>query len=98
MPPRYHPALSYFILVNEPDLKIPETADSVLPDSQRLAKAIISAFDAVLDAEHEAKVTGSLINFTVTFSYAICRVCPENQGTQPARGLAGYRSSADLLL
>eukprot|EP00438_Fugacium_kawagutii_P019983 Skav217088 [mRNA] locus=scaffold2169:219485:225031:- [translate_table: standard] len=82
---QYHPALPYFILVNEPDLKIPETADSVLTDSQRLAKAIISAFDAVLDAEHEAKVTGSLINFTATFSYAICQVCPENQGL-PALG------------
>jgi len=82
---RYHPALSYFILINEPDLKIPKTADAVLEDSKKMAKAIISAFDAVLDAEKDLSVKGPFINFTVTFSYAICPVCPSNQGL-PALG------------
>lgn len=82
---QYHPALSYFILINEPDLKVPTTADSVPEDSQKLARAIISAFDAVLDAEQDAGVHGPFINFTATFSYAICSVCPKSHGL-PALG------------
>lgn len=29
----YHPSLSHFVLINEPDLKMPRTADSVPPDA-----------------------------------------------------------------
>ena len=50
-----------------------------------LAKAIVSSFDAVLDAEKDARVVGTVINFTTTFSYAICTACPNNEGL-PALG------------
>ena len=115
----YHPALSSFILINEPDLKMPQTSNSVPADvawlkqkidqlrylfcfpfwpkrggkrngsakaeATKLAKAIVSSFDAVLAAEEEAGVVGQLINFTATFSYAICTACPKNEGL-PALG------------
>ena len=37
-----------------------------------------STLDAMLDAERELGVTGRLINFTATFSYAICANCGGN--------------------
>lgn len=73
----YHPALSYFILINEPDLKMPSTTTTEQGQPQRMAKAIVSAFDGLLEAEKLANVTGDLINITATFSYAICLVCDE---------------------
>ncbi len=50
-----------------------------------MAKAMISAFDAVLDAEREAGLVGPGINFTATFSYALCPACGE-LGRRPALG------------
>eukprot|EP00930_Biecheleria_cincta_P045944 TRINITY_DN3166_c0_g1_i1.p1 TRINITY_DN3166_c0_g1~~TRINITY_DN3166_c0_g1_i1.p1 ORF type:complete len:567 (+),score=91.96 TRINITY_DN3166_c0_g1_i1:75-1775(+) len=74
----YHPALEYFILINEPDLKMPPTATVGSPEGVLLmGKALISSFDAVLEAEKEANVSGNLINFTAAFSYAICTACPK---------------------
>jgi len=73
---RYHPALKYMNILNEPDLKMPPNTDTAGPEGPRqMARSLISAFDAMLDAEKEAGVTGPLINFTATFSYAICRSC-----------------------
>jgi len=72
----YHPALKIMNILNEPDLKMPPTADNGGPEGPvQMCRAIISAFDAMLDAEQEAGVTGPLINFTATFSYAICSSC-----------------------
>mmetsp|Transcript_43697 Transcript_43697/g.101974 ORF Transcript_43697/g.101974 Transcript_43697/m.101974 type:complete len:595 (-) Transcript_43697:47-1831(-) len=73
----YHPALKHFVLVNEPDLKIPGGATVVAGGPELMVKAIISALDGVLEAEKDANVTGTLINFTATFSYAICIACDE---------------------
>merc|ERR1712194_559728 len=42
---------------------------------------IVSAFDAMLDAERDAGVTGPLINFTATFSFAICNSCENSHGS-----------------
>lgn len=72
----YHPALKYMNILNEPDLKMPCTADTgSLEGVFQMCRTILSAFDAMLDAEIEAGVKGALINFTATFSYAICSEC-----------------------
>jgi len=72
----YSPALSYFSIINEPDLKMPPTATIRGYDGiAQMCKAIISAFDAILDAEKEAGVQGTGINFTATFSFAVCKPC-----------------------
>merc|ERR1719188_1912942 len=66
----YHPGLSQVIIINEPDLKLPNI------DSPRLwAKGIVSAVDGMLDAEKELHVGGKKINFTATFSFGICKMC-----------------------
>merc|ERR1719221_917227 len=55
----YHPALRTFILMNEPDLKF-------LPITEpwRFCKALVSAFDAVLEAEKEVNIMGPMPNFS----------------------------------
>jgi len=86
MDKKYHPALKYMNILNEPDLKMPSTTDTGGPDGpKQMARALISAFDAMLEAEKEAGVTGPLINFTATFSYAICGACGGFTG-KPALG------------
>lgn len=83
---RYHPAIRVMNIINEPDLKMPSTAVFGGPEGPvKMARAIISAFDAMLEAEAEAHVEGPLINFTATFSYAICSACSRFQGN-PALG------------
>jgi len=82
----YHPALRVMNILNEPDLKMPPTATTGGPEGPiKMCRAIISAFDAMLEAEKEAGVTGPLINFTATFSYAICAPCTRFSGS-PALG------------
>eukprot|EP00441_Pelagodinium_beii_P042742 CAMPEP_0197631662 /NCGR_PEP_ID=MMETSP1338-20131121/8753_1 /TAXON_ID=43686 ORGANISM="Pelagodinium beii, Strain RCC1491" /NCGR_SAMPLE_ID=MMETSP1338 /ASSEMBLY_ACC=CAM_ASM_000754 /LENGTH=806 /DNA_ID=CAMNT_0043203173 /DNA_START=41 /DNA_END=2458 /DNA_ORIENTATION=+ len=72
----YSPAVSYFSIINEPDLKMPPTATIRGFDGiAQMCKAIVSAFDAILDAEKEAEVQGPGINFTATFSFAVCKPC-----------------------
>ncbi|CAK8992582.1 unnamed protein product [Durusdinium trenchii] len=73
----YHPALAYFILINEPDLKMPSTSTTVAGGPEQMARAVVSAFDGLLEAEKMANITGDLINITATFSYAVCIVCEE---------------------
>lgn len=58
----YHPSIKYFIVVNEPELKLPG-----LSEPKKFAKAIVSAIDGVLDAEEEMKVIGPKPNLTVTW-------------------------------
>jgi len=58
----YHPALKVFTIMNEPELKIyPRTL---------VCRALITALDAILQAELDVGVTGNPVAFTVTFSYA----------------------------
>jgi len=66
----YHPSIKYFIVVNEPELKLPG-----LSEPKKFAKAIVSAIDGVLEAEEEMKVIGPKPNLTVTFSFAFCDRC-----------------------
>eukprot|EP00931_Biecheleriopsis_adriatica_P049740 TRINITY_DN28783_c0_g1_i1.p1 TRINITY_DN28783_c0_g1~~TRINITY_DN28783_c0_g1_i1.p1 ORF type:complete len:867 (-),score=151.28 TRINITY_DN28783_c0_g1_i1:155-2755(-) len=66
----YHPALSYIIVVNEPDLKLPN-----LEAPRSFAKAIATAIDGMIDAEHAANVSGQRPNFTATFSFSMCSAC-----------------------
>merc|ERR1712130_460997 len=71
----YHPALETVILVNEPDLKFSPPGR---PDPKFFVKAIVSALDALLDAEKEAGVSGlRRPNITATFSFALCGECPQ---------------------
>lgn len=74
----YHPALRTVILMNEPDLKFPEGPRSY-------CKALVSAFDAALDAEKEVGVAGLAPAFTATFSFGVCPGCAA-YGTKPALG------------
>jgi len=83
---RYHPALRYMNILNEPDLKMPPGGTNGGAEGPALmARALISAFDAMLDAEKEFDITGPLINITATFSYAICGAC-ERFSSRPALG------------
>lgn len=77
---RYHPALRSVILMNEPDLKI---LPSMSPNL--FNRALVSALDAMLDAEKEVGIQGHLPNFTVTFSFGMCTRCGQ-WGTKPALG------------
>lgn len=72
----YHAALTYMNIINEPDLKMPWNADVAgVQEVYQMCRAIISAFDGMLEAEKQAGVSGPLINFTATFSFAVCRSC-----------------------
>mmetsp|Transcript_89130 Transcript_89130/g.252563 ORF Transcript_89130/g.252563 Transcript_89130/m.252563 type:complete len:653 (-) Transcript_89130:468-2426(-) len=82
----YHSALRVVNLLNEPDLKMPPSATNGGEDGPvKMCRSIISAFDAMLEAEKEAQVSGPLINFTATFSYAVCQAC-KRFGRSPALG------------
>lgn len=66
----YHPALSTVVVMNEPDLKfVPVMQPKVF------CRGMISALDAVVDAEKEAGVVGPRPNLTVTFSFGVCEAC-----------------------
>jgi hypothetical protein len=82
----YHPAIKYMIILNEPDLKMPSTATFVAGGPRQMSKSLLSAMDAMLDAEKEAGLVGPGINFTATFSFAVCTVC-DNFTTKPALGM-----------
>jgi len=82
----YHPALRVVNVLNEPDLKMPPTATTgAAAGAKQMARSLISAFDAMLDAERYLGVTGPLVNFTATFSYAVCMACDRFQDS-PALG------------
>lgn len=71
----YHPGIRTIVLQNEPDLKF-----FPMSNTSRFCKAMVSAFDGVLEAEKGAGVggkdfTGHLPNITVTFSFAVCMDC-----------------------
>lgn len=74
----YHPALHTVILMNEPDLKFQNGPFS-------FCKALVSAFDAALDAERELGIVGQAPAFTTTFSFGVCPGCTE-YGDKPAIG------------
>jgi len=65
----YHPALGTLNLVNEPDLKFG------IETPANWVKAIISAFDGVLDAERAFAVEQPHLRVTVTFSASVCSAC-----------------------
>lgn len=74
----YHPALRTVILMNEADLKFQGGPPS-------FCKALVSAFDAALDAEKELGVAGAAPAFTATFSFGVCAGC-SRFGQKPAIG------------
>jgi hypothetical protein len=74
----YHPALHTLNIINEPDLKF-------VGGPEQFCKVLVSAFDAVLDAEREADAWGPAPNFTVTFSFGVCAQCSD-LGDKPALG------------
>jgi len=65
----YHPALHFVILAWEPDLVVPLHCQSegVQCSWPQILRGVISSWDAILDAESELGVEGS-VNFTVTFN------------------------------
>jgi len=76
----YHPALGTLILMNEPDRQLRPSAQPA-----EFCRALVSALDAVLDAEREAGVVGPLPNVTATFSFGSCPQC-SRYGYRPAVG------------
>jgi len=76
----YHPALQHVVVMNEPELKIANVVEQI--------RAMASALDGMLEAERLAGVQGRLLNFTVTYSFALCETCvrPVNQVSKPALG------------
>ncbi|CAK0876935.1 unnamed protein product [Prorocentrum cordatum] len=81
----YHPALKVVVLINEPDLKLSHDS-GVVASPEKFCKAIVSAFDAVLDAEKEVRALGPAPNFSATFSYGVCYECAGIDKTMPAYG------------
>ncbi|CAE7526601.1 TDP1 [Symbiodinium natans] len=85
---RYHPALREIIVINEPDLKLPG-----LHEPKKFCRGVLSAIDAMLDAENEVRVNGTRINFTVAFSFGVCTACA-NSSFKPALGqMAALRAA-----
>lgn len=74
----YHPALLSVVVMNEPDLKL-------LGGTKNFCRALVSAFDAVLEAEKDLGVKGQAPNFTVAFSFGVCPSCKE-MGHSPGIG------------
>jgi len=68
----FHPALSYVIAINEPDLTLPG-----LDSPRDFARSVASAVDGMLDAEKIANVTGRRPNVTVCLSFAFCPKCTQ---------------------
>jgi len=58
----YHPALKVFTIMNEPELKI--------YPRNLICRAMVTTFDAILQAEKDVGVTGNPVSFTVTYSFA----------------------------
>lgn len=87
---RYHPALHEIIVINEPDLKLPG-----IHEPHSFCRGILSAVDAMLDAEKDMNLTGPGINFTVAFSFAVCTGCPEFS-SKPALGQMAILRAAFL--
>lgn len=79
----YHPALEHVVVVNEPELKLPSVEEKML-----WTRAVISGIDGMIEAEREAGMRGGGINFTVTYSFAMCFSCilPVGQSRKPALG------------
>lgn len=59
------------------------------------SKAIISTFDAVLDAEKEAGVRNATLNFTATFSSAMCPLCGNHGLPSPLGQMLALRSAME---
>jgi len=84
----YHPALLTIILMNEPDLKF---QPPMRP--QNFCRALVSAFDALLDAEKEFDVVGAKPNITATFSFGVCPWCTRFQSLPGLGQLDDLRSA-----
>lgn len=65
----YHRAIKHIIVINEPDLKLGQG------EPKKFCKGILSAVDAILDAERGASITGYVPSLTATFSFATCTAC-----------------------
>lgn len=85
----YHPALRTVIIMSEPEnVFLPTEAPWLF------CKAMLSAFDGVLDAEKEAGLeSGPLPDFSVSFSFAECPWCLRS-GDVPAVGRMAELASA----
>lgn len=82
----YHPAIRTLIVMNEPDLKFEIGTIQGLPGvPAHFCRALVTAIDAVLDAEREANISGPLPNLSVAFSFGRCNLCSRFQ-TSPALG------------
>lgn len=85
---RYHPAIRELIVMNEPDLKLPG-----IHEPNKFCHGVLSAIDAMLDAEHDMRVNGTRINFTVAFSFGVCTECA-TFSSKPALGqMAALRAA-----
>jgi len=84
----YHPALRTMILINEPDLKF---LPPMRPD--KFCKPLVSALDAVLDAEREMGIVGAAPNFTVTFSFGVCTHCKDHKRNPGIGQMAALRNA-----
>lgn len=70
----YHAALEMIVLMNEPDLKF-----EMQHGTANFCKAVISALDAILEAEVVAGVVGKLPKFAIVVSFAMCQTCSSFQ-------------------
>jgi len=72
---KYHPALEMVVLINEPELKF-----SFQHGTAAFCRAVISALDAVLEAELSAGVIGRLPKMAIVASFTVCSTCSSFQG------------------
>ncbi len=68
---QYHAAIRKVIVMNEPELKMPNRKSAM----KFFVKAMLSAIDGMIDAEKEAGVTGTLPMFTVGVRGCPCATC-----------------------
>mmetsp|Transcript_3670 Transcript_3670/g.9369 ORF Transcript_3670/g.9369 Transcript_3670/m.9369 type:complete len:694 (-) Transcript_3670:174-2255(-) len=79
----YHPALTAVIVINEPELKIGNTGADTIDSEENLAKRcklLASAWDAMLQVETDLGVTGNLVHYTITWSFAQFNHPPKKPG------------------
>jgi len=72
---KYHPALKTLVLVNEVDLKLGHKLGSSA--LRHFCRVVISALDAVIDAEKEVGARGPLPNITASVSFQKCLACQQ---------------------
>lgn len=81
----YHSALAVLVIADEPDIKMVQGSEE-RARRESYCRGIVSAVDALLDAEREAGVTQGLPKLTAAFSFTRCGSDCGQHGSIPGLG------------